>query len=384
MTLETVPVALEGVALEGEVAEPTIADTATTTTAAAPIVPELGPQSADFVASGAGVLRRDMIGYMLAHEQFTIPQLMEIGTAASRAGFDLLATSDHFQPWQANEGHSGEAWVTLAALGAPAGPAWMGTTVTCPILRYSPAVVAEAFASLSLLYPGRIFLGVGSGEALNEQAATGAWPNWQERWDRLIEAIEIIRALWTGRRVTHRGKYYAVDARLYDPPAAPIPLLTAANGRKSMRLAGQYGDGLITDPLTWKKYKAQWQAGAKEAGKDPDTMPVLIETFVVVGGESEAREAAELWRFIPKAFETYYGIGDPAEIQARAEAEVSLDKIIGDWAVGTDPEIHIAALRQLFESGATIVNVHAGQSDQQRVIDFYGEYVLPALRHPKA
>jgi alkanesulfonate monooxygenase SsuD/methylene tetrahydromethanopterin reductase-like flavin-dependent oxidoreductase (luciferase family) len=117
----------------------------------------------------------------------------------------------------------------------------MGTTVTCPILRYNPAVVAEAFASLSHLYPGRIFLGVGSGEALNEEAATGSWPAWRQRWDRLIEAIGIIRALWTGKPVRHKGRFYTVDARLYDPPSQPIPLLTAANGRKSMRLAGLHG-----------------------------------------------------------------------------------------------------------------------------------------------
>lgn len=124
-------------------------------------------------------LRQGMVGYMLAHEQFPVPQLVEIGASAAHAGFDLLATSDHFQPWQINEGHSGEAWVTLAALHDRAGDAWMGTTVTCPLLRYTPAVVAEAFASLSLLRPGRIFLGVGSGEALNEEAATGTWPRWQ-------------------------------------------------------------------------------------------------------------------------------------------------------------------------------------------------------------
>jgi alkanesulfonate monooxygenase SsuD/methylene tetrahydromethanopterin reductase-like flavin-dependent oxidoreductase (luciferase family) len=106
----------------------------------------------------------------------------------------------------------------------------MGTTVTCPILCYHPAVVAEAFASLSLLYPGRIFLGCGSGEALNEDAATGQWPAWRERWDRLIEAVEIIRALWTGEGVNHKGTYYTVNAKLYDPPSKPIPLLLAANG----------------------------------------------------------------------------------------------------------------------------------------------------------
>jgi len=212
------------------------------------------------------------IGFMLAHEQFTVPQLTDFGTAAARAGFGLLATSNHFQPWQANEAHAGEAWVTLGALGGQTEPAWIGTTVTCPTLRYHPAVVAEAFATLAQLYPGRVFLGVGSGEALNEQAATGDWPPWTERWERLVEAIEIIRAIWSGQPVSYRGKYYTVDGRLYDPPPRPIPLLTAANGKKSMRLAGLHGDGLVTDPLTWQRFKPEWEAGAKEAGKNTTDM----------------------------------------------------------------------------------------------------------------
>src|SRR3978361_1946669 len=134
----------------------------------------------------------------------------------------MLSTSDHFQPWQANQRHPGQAWVTMGALGAQA-QGWMGTTVTCPTMRYNPAVVAEAFATLSHLYPGRVFLGVGSGEALNEQVATGEWAKWQERWDRLIEAITVIRALWTGQDVAFKGKYYEVNAKLFDPPARPIP-----------------------------------------------------------------------------------------------------------------------------------------------------------------
>ena len=152
-----------------------------------------------------GKLQRGMVSYMLAHEQFTVPELVRIGALASQAGFHVLSTSDHIQPWQANEKHAGQAWVTMGALGAQAPRSWMGTTVTCPTMRYNPAVVAEAFASLNDLYPGRIFLGVGSGEALNEEAATGMWPKWQERWDRLIEAIGIIRALWAGQELAHRG-----------------------------------------------------------------------------------------------------------------------------------------------------------------------------------
>lgn len=329
-----------------------------------------------------GDLRRGMIGYMLAHEEFTVPELVEIGALASQAGFHLLAASDHLQPWQANEGHSGEAWVTLAALGARAQRSWMGTTVTCPTLRYNPAVVAEAFASLSLLYPGRIFLGVGSGEALNEQVAVGEWPKWEERWERLIEAISVIRTLWTGKPVSHHGNYYHVEARLYDPPPHPIPILTAANGRKSMRLAGQHGDGLVTDPKVWKQHKTEWEAGARDAGKDPGRMPVLIEQYVVVGDASDAKEAAELWRFSPKSFKAYYNIPDPARIQERAEAEIPLEEVMQGWAIGTDPSVHLDKINELFDSGATIVNVHSGQRDQRKVVEFYGKHVLPGVRQP--
>ena len=331
---------------------------------------------------GAGRLRKGMFSFMLGHEQFTVPQIVMTGAMASRAGFEVLSTSDHLQPWQANEGHAGSAWVSMGALGAQAPRSWMGTTVTCPTLRYNPAVVAEAFASLSLLYPGRVFLGVGSGEALNEQAATGVWPKWEERWDRLIEAIDVIRQLWTGKDVSHSGKYYNVQARLYDPPAQPIPLLTAANGRKSMRLAGLHGDGLITDPETWKQHKDEWTGGAREAGKNPDDMPVLVEQFAVVGGESEAQRSAELWRFIPKAFKGYYNIADPAKIQQRAETQLSFEQVTKGWTVSTDPAKHIAKARELFDSGVSIVNIHSGQADQKSVIDFYGDHVLPAFRQP--
>ncbi len=324
-----------------------------------------------------GGLQKHMMGFMLAHEQFTVPQLLDFGVIAEQSGFDLLATSDHFQPWQANEGHSGEAWVTYGALGQRTKHIWMGTAVTCPTFRYDPAVVAEAFSTLSQLSPGRIFLGVGSGEALNEQAATGTWPKWPERSERLIEATEIIRKLWTGEQVSHQGKYYNVNAKLYDPPAAPIPLLMAANGPKAMRRAGQYADGLITDPKTWKEHKAEFEAGAKAAGKDPAQMPVLVEQFVVVGDQQEAQKSAELWRFIPKAFTEYYNVRDPQQIEQRADNELPIEKVYSDWPVGSDPAVHIKKVNELFASGVTIVNIHSGQPDQKRVIEFYGREVIP-------
>jgi F420-dependent hydroxymycolic acid dehydrogenase len=320
-----------------------------------------------------------LVGFMLAHEQFTAPQLIQLGKTAARSGFGLLATSDHFQPWQANEGHSGEAWVTMGAMAGCISDAWMGTTVTCPILRYHPSVVAEAFATLSQLHPGRVFLGVGSGEALNEEAAIGDWPVWQERWDRLIEALAIIRGLWSGEPVDHRGKYYTVNGRLFDPPAEPIPILTAANGRKSMRLAGQYGDGLITDPLTWRQHQSEWRRGTADVGKQAENMSVLLEQFVVVGDQADAQRPASLWHFLPKAFKGYYDIRDPAVIERRAEVELPIDKVTADWVISPDPAEHVMAINQLFESGATIVNIHSGQADQQKVIEFYTNWVLPEL-----
>jgi TAT-translocated FGD2 family F420-dependent dehydrogenase len=340
--------------------------------------------SGGHAAARSGSLTRGMLAFTLSHEQFTAPELVPLGVAAEEAGFDLVATSDHFQPWQANEHHSGLAWITLGALGQKTQRIWMGTAVTCPTLRYHPAVVAEAFTTLSLFNPGRIFLGMGSGEALNEQAATGQWPKWGERWDRLIEATAIIRQLWTGNDVHYKGTHYTVDAKLYDVPPKPIPILLAANGPKAMKLSGEHGDGLITDPMTWKQHKKEWENGARSAGKDPGTMPVAVESFVVVGDQNEAQYAAKQWNFIPKAFKGYHNIPDPAEIERRAAAELPLPKVYGEWTVSTDPEVHVKAIKKLFDSGVTIVNIHSGQRDQRKVIEFYGTEVLPRLRDQKA
>ncbi len=325
-------------------------------------------------------LHKGMISFTLSHEQFTVPELARLGPLAEAAGFDVLATSDHFQPWQDNQHHAGLAWVTLAAIGARTRQTWMGTTVTCPILRYNPAVVAEAFASLSLLHPGRIYLGLGSGEALNEEAATGQWPAWQERWERLIEAVTIIRELWTGKPVDFKGTYYTVKARLYDPPAKPIPLLLAANGPKAMRLAGQHGDGLVTDPMTWMQYKGEWEAGAATAGKNTAEMPVLVEQYVVVGTQADAQQAARLWNFEPKAFKGYQNIPSPVTIEEEAEAQIPLQKVYAPWVVSTDPNEHVEKIKQLFASGVWIANIHSGQPRQRAVISFYGKEVLPRFK----
>ena len=178
------------------------------------------------------------IGFVLSNEQFPAPQLVELAVAAEKAGFDALWNSDHFQPWQDNEGHSALAWLTLAAVGQRTQRAAMGTGITCPTYRYHPSMVAHGFATLGLLYPGRVWLGVCTGEAINEEAATGQWGGYTERAERLVEAVKLICELWTGEVVNFQGKYYTTrSAKLYDVPPQPIPIYFGVQGKKSMRMA---------------------------------------------------------------------------------------------------------------------------------------------------
>ncbi len=322
------------------------------------------------------------IGLALPHEQFTVPQLIDLGVQAEQAGFHAISASDHFQPWQDNQGHAGLAWVTLAALGQRTRRVLMGTGVTCPTYRYRPQIVAEAFASLGLLYPGRIFLGVGSGEALNEVPGGGGWGNYRERAARLEEAVDLIRKLWTGEWVKFQGRYYLADqSRLYDVPRPPVPIYVAAGGPKSMALAGKIGDGLISDGsrATRPELRQAFEQGARAAGKDPASMPVLAEQMVVVGSKQEAERGAALWRYMPKAWERYVSDPDPRSIQRRAERDIPLEETYRSWVVSEDPDAHVQALQKLIDGGVTHIFLHSPQADQARVIQFYGEQVLPRL-----
>lgn len=328
--------------------------------------------------------RKRRIGYVVSSEQFRVEDLVRFGAAADKAGFDAVWSSDHFQPWQANEGHSSFAWATLAALTQRSHHVMLGTGVTCPSYRYRPAIVAEAFATLGQLAPGRVFLGVGTGEALNEQASGSGWGKYPERAERMVEAIKIIRKLWTGETISHKGKYWQIDkARLYDLPSQPVPIYVAANGPKSARLAGEHGDGWITDlkGLQDKEMRKAFEDGARAAGKDPAQLEIVLESFVVAGSMEEARKGAELWRFTKKSWKPGYVTNpDPVDIQRRADSEIPLESVYQDWPVGTDPQIHIDALRKMWDAGAGLVFVHSPQTDQMAFIDWYSKNVLPKAR----
>ena len=331
---------------------------------------------------------RPLLYFALANEQFTTSQLVQYGVAAEQAGFDGVWTSDHFQPWQPNEGHAGSAWVLLAALTQRTTRIHLGTGVTCPSYRYNPAVVAQNWASLSLLSPGRVFLGVGLGENLNEGASGGSWGTYDERACRVTEAIRIIQALWTGDYVQFKGRTWNIDAKLYDPPASKIPIYIAATGGpKSARISGTYGDGLVTAAnvlQTNPEVKEQWAAAVREKGEDPQTKAIVVEHWVMAGGEQEATEAAVKWRFIAKAWtHGYYDNISPIDIQNRAENEISIDEVLRDWTVSTDSKVHLNAIEELTDLGATHIVIHSCASNQLKTIDFYNKEVLPALRRQK-
>jgi TAT-translocated FGD2 family F420-dependent dehydrogenase len=317
---------------------------------------------------------------VLSHEQFPTAQLVEFAAAAEQAGFSHLWASDHLQPWQHNEGHAAFPWLTLGLVSQRTRTVVFGTGVTCPIYRHHPTEVAQAFATLTELAPGRVFLGVGTGEALNELAGTGQFGRYAERHDRLIEAITLIRQLWSGQRVSFRGRYFQTEQlQLYDLPTSPPPIYVAAGGPKSATLAGQYGDGWITTGATVDpRLRAAFAQGTRAGGKDPAHMPIFLETFVVVGDRSDLDYAAQRWRFLA-APPTAHLVDQPNPVTIeQTVARVPLPQVSASWVVGTDPARHIAAAQKLLDAGITPF-IHAAQADPRRVIDFYGQRVLPQL-----
>ncbi|OBG62322.1 F420-dependent hydroxymycolic acid dehydrogenase [Mycobacterium sp. E3339] len=336
-----------------------------------------GRPADDHATPAAPPPARKGVGVVLSHEQFRTDQLVAHARAAEQAGFQYAWASDHIQPWQDNEGHSMFPWLTLALVGNATSRLSFGTGVTCPTYRYHPAVVAQAFASLAILYPGRVFLGVGTGERLNEQATTNAFGKYAERHDRLVEAIGLIRQLWSGTRTSFAGRYFQTNAlKLYDAPPTPPPIFVAASGPKSATLAGQYGDGWIGQArdVTNPALLAAFGAGARAAGRDAETLGKRAELFAVVGDNAEATAAAGLWRFTAGAVDQ----PNPVEIERAAQVN-PIDKVLANWTVGTDPAPHIKTAQAVLDAGA-VPFLHFPQGNPLTAIEYYGANVLPKLR----
>ncbi|HUR76219.1 MAG TPA: TIGR03557 family F420-dependent LLM class oxidoreductase [Sporichthya sp.] len=310
-------------------------------------------------------------GYFLSAEELAPREIVTAGQFAERAGFSHAWISDHYHPWQESQGQSPFVWSVLGAL-ATTTELQLTTAVTCPTFRIHPAVMAQAAATTAVLAPGRFRFGVGSGEALNEHILGEAWPPVSIRLERLEEAIEVMRRLWTGEVVTHQGRYYTVhNARIFTLPDQEIPVLISGFGPEATDFAARIGDGWMTtspdaDGLTQFKQKNQ---GVTQAGVKICWAP----------SEDEAKETAfRLW--------SHSGIGGQASqdvpmwhtFESIGEANTP-DKLAEKVACGPDPGKAAANIREYIEAGFDEIYIAQMGSDQEGGIRFITDEVLPLL-----
>jgi coenzyme F420-dependent glucose-6-phosphate dehydrogenase len=327
------------------------------------------------------------LGYKASAEQFGPRELLNYAVQAERVGLDSVTISDHFQPWQHDGGHAPFSLSWLAAVGERTERVQLGTSVLTPTFRYNPAVIAQAFGTLGCLYPDRIMLGIGTGEALNEVAvARLEWPDFKERFARLRESVELMRALWTGERVTFDGEYYqTTDATVYDRPDKPVPIYVAAGGPLVARYAGRVGDGFICTSgkgpeLYTDKLLPAVQEGLDKAGKPLDSIDRMIEIKLSWDPDPEqALQNCGFWAPLALTAEQKHGLHDPIEMQAAGDA-LPIEQVASRWIVVSDPEAAIKQIKQYVDYGFNHLVFHAPGHDQARFLQTFSEQVLPALR----
>jgi coenzyme F420-dependent glucose-6-phosphate dehydrogenase len=326
------------------------------------------------------------LGYKASAEQFGPQKLLDFAIEAEQCGFDSVWISDHFQPWRHTDGHAPFAFSWLGALGARTERILLGTSVLTPTFRYNPAIVAQAFGTLGVLNPGRMILGVGSGESLNEIAVTGgAWPEPKERLARLRESIELIRRLWTEDLVTFEGKYYqTLNATIYDKPTQPVPIYISAGGPVAAKFVGRAGDGFICtsgkgDELYRDKLLPAVAEGAQAAGRDTASIEKTIEVKVSFDTDyNRAMQDTRIWAALALPAEDKANIHDPREMERKAEAVA--DQAHKRWLVSSDPDEHIEQIRHYIDLGFTHLIFHAPGDDQSRFLQLYAKEILPRLR----
>jgi coenzyme F420-dependent glucose-6-phosphate dehydrogenase len=327
------------------------------------------------------------LGYKASAEQFGPRELLDFAVQAEACGFDSVVVSDHFQPWRHTGGHAPFSFAWLGAVGARTERVMLGTSVVTPTFRYHPSVVAQAMATLGVLFPGRVMLGIGTGESLNEVAPTGIeWPDFRERFARLREAVTLMRRLWSEDFVTFDGTYYKTrDATIYDRPADGVPLYIAAGGPQMARYAGRVGDGFIcTSGKGAELYRDQLlpalAEGAREAGHDVDKLDKMIEVKVSYDTDLQrALDDTRLWGALALSGDEKVGVEDPREMERLADA-LPTERTASRWIVSTSAEEHVQQIKFYIDLGFTHLVFHAPGNDQSRFIDLYAEQVLPLLR----
>ncbi len=328
------------------------------------------------------------LGLKVSAEQFGPRDLVEVGVAAEEFGLDSATVSDHFQPWRHNGGHAPFSLAWLTAVGERTERIQLGTSVLTPTFRYNPAVIAQAFATMGCLYPGRVFLGVGTGEALNEYATgfTGDWPEFKERFARLREAVRLMRELWSGDEVEFDGEYYTTaGAYMYDVPAEPIPVYIAAGGPVVARYAGRAGDGFICTSgkgmeLYTEKLIPAVREGADAAGRDFDAIDRMIEIKLSYEeDEATALENTRFWSPLSLTPEQKHSITDPIEMERAADA-LPIEQIAKRWIVGTDPDAVVDDIKKYVDAGMNHLVFHAPGHDQRRFMQLFERDLAPRLR----
>src|SRR6476646_2637968 len=330
------------------------------------------------------------IGYKASAEQFGPRQLVDYAVLAEELGLDSVMVSDHFQPWRHHGGHAPFSLAWMAAVGERTERVQLGTSVMTPTFRYNPAVVAQALGTLGCLYPGRVMLGVGSGEALNE-VVVGAvdedgWPEFKERFARLREAVRLMRELWTGERVTFEGEYYrTVGATIYDKPERPIPVYVAAGGPVVAKYAGRAGDGFICTSgkgmdLYTEKLMPAVAEGAQAAGRDPAAIDNLIEIKMSYDRDPEAAlENCRFWAPLSLTAEQKHSVDSALEMERLAD-ELPIEQVAKRWIVASDPDEAVAQIKPYVDAGLNHLVFHGPGNDQERYLTQFAEDVLPKLR----
>jgi coenzyme F420-dependent glucose-6-phosphate dehydrogenase len=322
------------------------------------------------------------LSFAASHEQFPPSDLLRQAVEAERAGFDAVGCSDHFQPWWP-EGESGQAWVWLGAAAHATERVPVGTGVTPPGARYHPAIIAQAFMTLEEMFPGRTFLGIGSGEALNEVPLGAEWPSPADQIAAMDEALEIITRLWDGETVTYEGEHFSTTAaKLYTRAEGRPKLYVSAFGPQAAAVAGRWGDGVWTlgDPDSVPDILEAYRAGADEAGRESGEV-ILQAGFSWAADDDAALEGARVWKATqPDEFYTE-GWHDPAAMQRHAAETVSDEEFLASMPIGSSADVHVETIEKFAELGATIVSLqNMSGADPHGAIEFYGREVLPRVR----
>jgi coenzyme F420-dependent glucose-6-phosphate dehydrogenase len=314
------------------------------------------------------------IGYKLSSEEQSPLGLVEHAQRAEESGFSFALISDHFHPWIDRQGQSPFVWSVIGAIARATSRLSLGTAVTCPSFRIHPAIVAQAAATSAALMPGRFFLGVGTGENLNEHVIGAGWPETEVRQARLAEAIEVIRLLFRGGLRSHRGPFFTVEnARLYTLPPEPPPIVVAAGGPKSAQIAAHLGDGLIGTDADGDLVKAFASAGGADKPRYGEV------TVCWAADEQEAKKTArEFWPTAAMESALSWELPLPSHFEAVASL-VSEDAVAEVVTCGPDPDAHVAAIRRYETAGYDHVCVHQVGPDQAGFFRFYREEVIPRL-----